>query len=274
MREKNAANMPLVLPGGDLSVFPCNRNRSCLPWNLNLLDAQGNATSESYGNGLWLQNTFDTLTGLPLTRQSGTGGSPGNVQNLGYAWDAAGNLQSRQDLRQGLTESFSYDALDRLTLAAGPASLSINYDAIGNITSRSDTRACQVSAVATTSCVALQVEQQIRRPGHEHVEGEAHRLAGQDLGLDVRRAARSRARSGARSRVPRWPVVVAVVALVASHQQNAGLRLPSQHRRKPARLSSVESLSLGVIPAREARVSWPGPRPRCGCAPRSCRGCG
>ena len=89
-------------------------------WNLNLLDAQGNATSESYGNGLWLQNTFDTLTGLPLTRQSGTGGSPSNVQNLGYAWDTSGNLQSRQDLRQGLTESFSYDALDRLTLAPVP----------------------------------------------------------------------------------------------------------------------------------------------------------
>ena len=44
-------------------------------WNLNLMDARFNATSESYGNGLWLQNGFDALTGLPATRQAGTGGA-------------------------------------------------------------------------------------------------------------------------------------------------------------------------------------------------------
>ena len=107
-------------------------------WNLNLLDARMNAVSESYGNGLWLQNGFDALTGVPLTRQSGTGGQSSNVQNLSYAWDTAGNLTSRQDLRQSLTESFTYDALDRLTLASGPAaqSTSLGYDAIGNLTSK------------------------------------------------------------------------------------------------------------------------------------------
>ena len=51
-------------------------------WNLNLLDAQGNAISETYGNGLWLQNSFDPATGEPLTRQAGTGGQASNVQNL------------------------------------------------------------------------------------------------------------------------------------------------------------------------------------------------
>jgi RHS repeat-associated protein len=108
-------------------------------WNLNLLDAQGNAISETYGNGLWLQNGYDATTGEPLTRQAGTGGQASNVQNLSYAWDDAGNLSSRQDLRQSLTESFSYDALDRLTLASGPAtqSTAIGYDAIGNLTSKS-----------------------------------------------------------------------------------------------------------------------------------------
>jgi uncharacterized protein RhaS with RHS repeats len=108
-------------------------------WNLNLLDAQGNAISETYGNGLWLQNSFDPATGEPLTRQSGTGGQASNVQNLSYVWDDAGNLSSRRDLRQSLTESFSYDALDRLTLASGPTpqSTAIGYDAIGNITSKS-----------------------------------------------------------------------------------------------------------------------------------------
>jgi YD repeat-containing protein len=49
-----------------------------------------------------------------VTRKSGTGGSENNVQDLLYAWDAAGNLTARQDLRQGLVESFTHDALNRL----------------------------------------------------------------------------------------------------------------------------------------------------------------
>ena len=114
-----------------------NVNGSVL-WNLNLLDARMNATSETYGNGLWLQNGYDALTGVPTTRKSGTGGQQSNVQNLAYGWDLAGNLTSRQDLLQSISETFTYDALDRLTLASGPASQStaIGYDAIGNLTSK------------------------------------------------------------------------------------------------------------------------------------------
>jgi len=55
-----------------------------------------------------------------------------------HRWDPAGNLTSWQDLRQGLNESFTYDALDRLTLAAGPGaqSTSLAYDSIGNLQSK------------------------------------------------------------------------------------------------------------------------------------------
>ena len=114
-----------------------NVNGSVL-WNLNLLDARMNATSETYGNGLWLQNGYDALTGVPTTRKSGTGGQSSNVQNLSYGWDTSGNLSNRQDLRQSISETFTYDALDRLTLASGPASQStaIGYSAIGNLTSK------------------------------------------------------------------------------------------------------------------------------------------
>ena len=89
-------------------------------WTLNLLDAGGRAISETYGNGLWLQNAYHPLTGLPETRRSGTGGAENNVQDLLYAWDVAGNLTARQDLRQGLTESFTHDALNRLSTVSGP----------------------------------------------------------------------------------------------------------------------------------------------------------
>jgi hypothetical protein len=49
-------------------------------WNLNLLDAQGNAISETYGNGLWLQNSFDPATGEPLTRRP----APAGCRILGF----------------------------------------------------------------------------------------------------------------------------------------------------------------------------------------------
>jgi YD repeat-containing protein len=79
-------------------------------WSLNLLDAAGRATSEVYGNGLWVKGAFDPLTGQITSRRSGTGGSESNVQQLAYGWDEAGNLTTRQDLNQGLTETFGYDA--------------------------------------------------------------------------------------------------------------------------------------------------------------------
>lgn len=112
-----------------------NNTPGTVLWNLNLLDARMNAVSETYGNGLWLQNTYDTLTGEPLTRQSGTGGQTTNVQNLRYTWNTAGNLEQREDLRQSLAESFQYDAANRLRVVTGPGGQStIDFDAIGNVT--------------------------------------------------------------------------------------------------------------------------------------------
>jgi YD repeat-containing protein len=50
------------------------------------------------------------------------------------------NLTRRKDVRQNLTEIFTYDSLDRLTgstLNSSP-NLTITYDAVGNITNKSD----------------------------------------------------------------------------------------------------------------------------------------
>jgi RHS repeat-associated protein len=66
--------------------------------------------------------------------QSGAGGA---IQNWSYAWDQVGNLTQRQDLRQGLTESFQYDNLHRLTGVSGPDPLSLTYDARGNALTKS-----------------------------------------------------------------------------------------------------------------------------------------
>jgi RHS repeat-associated protein len=66
------------------------------------------------------------------------GGS--SIQNLSYSWDKAGNLSQRQDLRQSLTEVFYYDNLHRLDYSTlnGGTNLDLSYDALGNITWKSD----------------------------------------------------------------------------------------------------------------------------------------
>ena len=62
------------------------------------------------------------------------------MQDLAYDWDKAGNLLQRQDLRQALVEAFHYDDLDRMDSSTlnGTQNLSLTYDAIGNITYKSD----------------------------------------------------------------------------------------------------------------------------------------
>ena len=54
--------------------------------------------------------------------------------------DGAGNLKSRSDLLQNLTETFSYDALDRLRTAqvTGQAAIAYDYDVLGNVTNKGD----------------------------------------------------------------------------------------------------------------------------------------
>ncbi|MGH8525677.1 MAG: RHS repeat-associated core domain-containing protein, partial [Gammaproteobacteria bacterium] len=62
------------------------------------------------------------------------------LQHLAYAWDKVGNLTQRQDSRQSLTETFQYDPLDRLDSSKlnSVVNLDLAYDAIGNLTSKSD----------------------------------------------------------------------------------------------------------------------------------------
>jgi RHS repeat-associated protein len=111
-------------------------------WQANSADPWGQVIDETLGNGVQTLRGFDLVTGRIDFIQSGASGS---IQNLNYTWDAVGNLTQRQDVRQSLTENFTYDNLHRLTGATGPDPLTIGYDPRGNITSRTG----NVSAAAT-----------------------------------------------------------------------------------------------------------------------------
>lgn len=108
-------------------------------WTAHTQDARGHLTKEVYGNNQIANLAFDQTTGRLLTIQTGAGGGAG-TQNLAYAWDKVGNLSSRQDVSQSLTESFQYDAVYRLTNAQrnGLSPITVTYNDIGNITNKSD----------------------------------------------------------------------------------------------------------------------------------------
>ena len=108
-------------------------------WRLDSTDAFGQATRESLGNGVQVLSTHDSASGLLTERTSGPGGD-GSQQQLTFEWDAAGNLVRRQERNAGVEETFSYDAVDRLDEVRrdGRLTLDLAYDAVGNLTYKSD----------------------------------------------------------------------------------------------------------------------------------------
>ena len=106
-------------------------------WHLEKLDAQNHIIEESHGN-LTTTNTYDPNTGLLI--DTVTMHNQLLNQHLHYIYDVLGNVKERQDLINHITEHFSYDELNRLTLAQTVDKETINYEynAIGNITYKSD----------------------------------------------------------------------------------------------------------------------------------------
>ena len=91
---------------------------------MTLLDAASRATSEAYGNGLWLQSAFDPLTGQMTSRRSGPGGT------LTVIYDAISNITSRSDVG-----SYTYHATKKHAVI-GAGGNTYSYDANGNLKNR------------------------------------------------------------------------------------------------------------------------------------------
>lgn len=108
-------------------------------WQANAANARNQVLDTQLGNGLRTIDSYDRITGQLDSRTSGPSGDT-TIQNLAYDYNKAGWLTQRQDLRQNLTEAFAYDALGRMTSSTlnGAQNLSLTYDAIGNILSKSN----------------------------------------------------------------------------------------------------------------------------------------
>ncbi len=112
-------------------------------WSRVSTNANGNVTWEALGNGLSTVREFHPISGALA---SITTGASAQIQYLEYDFDNLGNLEARYDYNQkwlgqtGVTETFTYDALNRLTNATinGTTAKSYQYDAVGNIQYSSD----------------------------------------------------------------------------------------------------------------------------------------
>ena len=74
-----------------------------------------------------------------IASQQSTAGAS-TIQEFAYTYDNVGNMLTRQDVFHRLTETFTYDTLDRLTSASVGAGAPVNYgfNPIGNLVEKTD----------------------------------------------------------------------------------------------------------------------------------------
>lgn len=115
-----------------------NGSGSVTYWTANSMNALNELIKVQYGNGTTVYKTYDANTNL-LTGISTKSGST-VLQNMSFVYDALGNVIRRNDDLFGYAEEFTFDDLNRLTLAhvIGGDSIRTGYDAIGNIKFKSD----------------------------------------------------------------------------------------------------------------------------------------
>jgi RHS repeat-associated protein len=109
-------------------------------WTANARDAELHLTQDTAGNGIVTARGFDAPTGRLTSIVAGSGNG---VENFSYAYDAVGNPLSRADGNTGVSETFTYDSLNRLTsssvnLSPTPLVKNFTYDSIGNLLTKSD----------------------------------------------------------------------------------------------------------------------------------------
>jgi RHS repeat-associated protein len=143
-------------------------------WQRLSANALGETTLERYGNNVESSRNYYDWGGLSELRT----GASAALQNWRLYYDGNRNVVARVDLRQGMTEQFGYDGLDRVTQASfvnGTAAVlpttplpacnppnttlpptfapcaTTQYDEIGNITYRSDGGFYSYGAVNTSN---------------------------------------------------------------------------------------------------------------------------
>ncbi len=100
-------------------------------------NAAGKVTRVAYGNGMASDYTYNPQT-LKIDHKRTVNGAGTVLQDLAYTRDPVGNIDSITDTVNTGTQTFQYDALNRLTQAVGASygTQTFAYDAIGNMTTK------------------------------------------------------------------------------------------------------------------------------------------
>jgi RHS repeat-associated protein len=114
-------------------------------WSADFMDAEGHLTEQHTADSNHTRRIFDPKTGRLTSINTGTGRDPTIVQNLSFSYDLVGNLASRANANSNMSETFVYDALNRLTSSTSQVNVApftigkaFTYDPIGNMLSKSD----------------------------------------------------------------------------------------------------------------------------------------
>ena len=124
----------------DTSDTTATCGTTCTLWTANAVNAFGEVTQETLGNGVVTNRSYDAVTSWLSAATAGVGGGAA-LLNRSYLQDENGSLIQRQDNNLGLTRSFAYDQDNRLkcsVLGSTCTTTSLIYDGgsagPGNIT--------------------------------------------------------------------------------------------------------------------------------------------
>ncbi len=138
-------------------------------WQRRDTDAYDHTAAETLGNGLANTYEYDASTGRPnamythKASQIGSATNPNNLRYLRYQYDNHNNVTQRYDDQLGITDTWTYDALDRVKANSialndkgqhgadnpdfnGPKTY--EYDTLGNLTYQTDIGAYQYGSLA------------------------------------------------------------------------------------------------------------------------------
>ena len=108
-------------------------------WELDQINARGQALTINLGNGMVSTKTYDSYGYITKTEDKESGTNPTVALHTEYSFNAQqGTLDSRENFGLNWQESFGYDNLDRLTTISGDATKTMAYDVRGRITSNTD----------------------------------------------------------------------------------------------------------------------------------------
>jgi RHS repeat-associated protein len=131
--------------------------------------AWGAVSRQQFPNGRCTHNDYDVNLRLGRARTGANCTSDGGLMDIEYQYDAVSNVAAVRDWSStgSAWVNYTYDGLNRLTGASGAWSASFSYDAVGNLTSKTE-NGVQVTLAYTNTA-------------HVHAPGA---VSGRGLGYD------------------------------------------------------------------------------------------